>query len=186
MNSIFFKISGLKTPNYEWAGRIVSGILLALILNLMTPLSSSAEVIDRVVAYVDDQAITYSEFKDKFAKIKSAVPAITEEEVINSMINTLLLLEQSRKMRLEAASEDDVIKEYIDIRIKSRILIKEEQLRQYYESHRKEFGGKDYFEVRDEIERYLQELETNKQLKGHLDELRRQTNIVIQLKPGNS
>ncbi len=188
MNSIYCstKKSGRKTSNNKWSGCIVTAILIALILHITIISSNSAELIDRVVAYVDDQAITYSEFNDKLAKLKEAVPNISENEVINSMINSLLLLNQAKKMRLEAPTEDDLIKEYVDIWVKSRILIKEEQIRKYYDSHKQEFGGKDYFEVRDEIEKYLLELETNKELKEHLNELRRQSNIIIQLKAGIS
>lgn len=171
-------------------GMVASTVLVTIgMLLIMTVLQiilaaspCSAELIDRVVAYVDDHAITYSEFRNRYEKLKKAVPDITEDEAINSMINTLLLLEEARKMRLEAASEDDLIKEYIDIRIKSRIVIKEEQTTEYYNHHKKEFEGRDYMSVRDEIEKYLQELETNKQLKGHLEELRKQSNIVVQLK----
>jgi len=141
-----------------------------------------AELVDRVVAYVDDRAITYSEFRDKYNKMREVVPGISEAETINSMINTLLLLEQARKMRLESISDDDLVKEYIDIRIKSRIFIKEEQLTAYFNEHKKDFGGRDYLSVRDEIEKYLSELEINRQLKNHIEELKQKSNIVIRLK----
>jgi hypothetical protein len=114
--------------------------------------------------------------------LKKVLPNLTEEEALNSMINNLLLLEQAHKMRLEAPSEDDLVKEYIDVRIKSRVYIKEDQLNAYYSEHKKEFGGKDYLSVRDGIERYLSELEINRQLKELLKELRNESNIVIQLK----
>ena len=73
---------------------------------------------------------------------------MTEEEAVNSMINNLLLLEQAHKMRLEASTDDDLVKEYIEIRIKSRVFIKEEQVAAYYAGHRTEFGGKDYLSVK--------------------------------------
>ena len=161
---------------------VICSIFFVIILQALTAQLCFAEVIDRVVAYVDDRAITYSDFRDKFKKLREVVPAISEEETINSMINTLLLLEQARKMRLEAASDDDLVKEYIDIRIKSRVFVKEDQLTTYFNEHKKDFGGRDYLSVRDELEKYLSELEINRQLKNHLEELRRQSNIVIQLK----
>ena len=162
---------------------IVVVLLIIFMLIAAAPQLCSAELIDRVVAYVDDHAITYSEFKDKFGQLKKVLPDMTEEEAVNSMINNLLLLEQAHKMRLEASTDDDLVKEYIEIRIKSRVFIKEEQVAAYYAGHRTEFGGKDYLSVRDEIEKYLSELEINKQLKEHLQDLRQQSNIVIQLKP---
>lgn len=140
-----------------------------------------AKLIDRVVAYVDDTAITYSEFQRRYLKVKETVPAVTEEEVINSMINGLLLLKEAKKMRLEAPSDDELLKSYIDIKIKSSIVIKEDKISAFYREHADEFRGKDYFSVRDDIERYLIELETNVQLKTHLEELRANTEIKIQL-----
>jgi hypothetical protein len=162
--------------------RNIFGVLLTMLMLIAAVPLCSAELIDRVVAYVDDYAITYTEFSDKFEKMKKVVPSITEEETVNSMINNILLLEQAHKMRLEASTDDDLVKEYIDIRIKSRVYIKEDQLTAYYAEHKKEFGGRDYLSVRDEIEKYLSELEINKHLREHLQDLRKQSNIVIQLK----
>ena len=142
----------------------------------------SAALIDRIVAYVDDHAITLSEFQSKFEKLRKMLPNVTEEEAVNSMINNILLLRQAHRMRLEAASEDDLVKEYIDVRIRSRVFIKEEQLTAYYSEHKKELDGKDYLSVRDDIEKYLSELEINRQLKELLQELRKESNIVVQLK----
>jgi hypothetical protein len=142
----------------------------------------SARLVDRVIAYVDDYAITYSEFREKFENMRGVVPGISEEEAVNSMINTLLLLAQARKMRLEAVSDDDLVKEYVDMKIKSRIFINEDRTTEYYNNHKGEFEGKEYLVVRDIIEKYLLEVETNKQLKEHLAELRGKSNIVIQLR----
>ena len=161
---------------------IVLALQMILLLIAAEPNVCSSELIDRVVAYVDDHAITYSEFRDKFDKMKKAVPNITEEEAVNSMINNILLLVQAHKLKLEAPTDDDLVKEYIDVRIKLRVFIKEDKLAAYYSEHKKEFGDKDYLSVRDVIDKYLSELEINKQLKELLQDLRSQSDIVIQLK----
>jgi len=44
-----------------------------------------------------------------------------------------------------------------------------------------EFKGADYLSVRDEIEQYLFELETNKQLRKHIEDLRGAAEITINL-----
>jgi hypothetical protein len=157
-------------------------LYIQLMLQLIVIPFCFAGLIDRVIAYVDDHAITYSEFREKFESMREVVPDITEEEAVNSMINTLLLLDQARKMRFEAASDDDLVKEYVDIKIQSRVFIKEDQLKEYYNNHKGEFGEKDFLAVHDTIEKYLLEVETNKQLKEHLEELRGKSNIVIQLR----
>jgi hypothetical protein len=134
-----------------------------------------------VIAYVDDTAITLSEFQENYIKMKETVTDITEEDVINSMINRLLLIKEAKKMKLEAPTDDELLKEYIDIKIGSLILIKEDAISQFYMEHMNEFKGRDYLSVRDEIEKYLFELETNRQLKMHLDELRGNTEVKVQL-----
>ena len=87
-----------------------------------------SEVIDRVVAYVDDTAITLSEFRENYIKMKKTVTDITEEDVINSMINRLLLIKEAKRMKLEAPTDDELLKDYIDIKIGSLILIKEDAI----------------------------------------------------------
>jgi parvulin-like peptidyl-prolyl isomerase len=159
-----------------------SVLLAALFMLFVVSLSAGAELLDRVVAQVDDQAITYSEFSLKFNGMKRVLPSITEDEALNSMINSLLLLQRAKKMKLEAAAEDDLIKEYVDITIRSRITIPEDRLIEYYNKNKQEFGDKDFSSVRDEIEKYLLELEINDRLKDHLKELQSQANIVIQLR----
>ena len=158
--------------------------LISIILSLSLLLfysEVSAKIIDKVVAYVDDMAITLSEFKENYEKIKETVNDITEEEVINSMINRLLLIKKAKEMRFEAQNIDELIADYIDIKVKSSIYIKEDDVLRFYNEHIKEFGDKDYASVRDEIEQYLFELEVNKQLKKHLEELRKESEIRIQL-----
>ncbi|GER94671.1 hypothetical protein A45J_2435 [hot springs metagenome] len=162
--------------NYRW---II--ILLATGYWLLSTIVC-ADVIDRVVAYVDDTAITLSEFKETYLKMKKTAMEITEEDVINSMINRLLLIKEAKKMKLEAHTDDELLKDYIDIKIRSLILIKESAINQFYMEHIKEFKGRDYLSVRDEIEKYLFELETNKQLKKHLEELRANSEVIVQIK----
>lgn len=140
-----------------------------------------AEVVDRVIASVDDTAITLSEFEEQYATVAKKLKEVVGDEVLNSMINSLLLLNEAKKMRLEAPTKDEIVRDYIDIRIKAPIVIREEEIEAFYRAHADEFGGKEYIAVRDEIESYLFELETNRQLKKHLEELRRQAEIVIQL-----
>lgn len=138
-----------------------------------------AEVIDRVVAYVDETAVTLSELRNYYLETKETAN-ITEEEALNSIINRLLLLKEARAMKLEAQTDDELLKDYINIKIGSAILIKEDTIISFYNEHLKEFEGKDYLTVRDIIEKYLFEAEINRRLKKHLDELRANAEVKIQ------
>jgi hypothetical protein len=138
---------------------------------------------DRVVAYVDTAAITLSELETRYLDTRKVTPDITREEVLNTMINRVLLLREARKLRLEATSEDEVLKEYIDLKVRTLIRVKEEDVLDFYNKHMAEFEGKDMEEVRDNIENYLVEHQLNEQLKVHISELRRNTCVKVQLTP---
>lgn len=142
---------------------------------------SYAAIIDRVVAYVDDTAITLSEFEENYEKMKKTVADIKKEDVINSLINRQILINEAKRMRLEAPSDDEILKDYIDIKIGSLIFIKEDDIHKFYTENIAEFKGHDYLSVRDDIEKYLFNLEMNKQLKKHLEELRADREIKIHL-----
>ncbi len=176
-------------PRIRKAGRgvLLHRLLAAMVCFLLCFLQcdiSHAEVLDRVVAYVDDWAITLTEFKETYAKTKENVTNVTEEDVINSMINRLLLLKEAKRIKLEAPNDDALIKEYVEIKIRSSIIVSEDEIRKFYNEHSDEFRGKDFTSVRAEIEKYLYEAQINKELKRHLEELRSHSEIKIQLKNG--
>src|SRR5208283_652393 len=120
-----------------------------------------ADVIERVVAYVNDTAITLSEFRENARRMRSTLGNVSDTDIINSMINRILLIQEAKKMRLEAPSKDELVREYIDIAIKSGIIIKDEEIEHFYNENREKFKGQDFPAVRDEIEKYLFERETN-------------------------
>jgi hypothetical protein len=84
-------------------------------------------------------------------------------------------------MKLEALTDDALLKEYVEIKIRSLVVIKEETVMQYYSENQADFDGRLYAAVRDDIEAYLAERETNRRLKEHLSELREQSDISIRL-----
>jgi len=143
--------------------------------------SPSAAIKDRVVAFVDNTAITLSELDEVYTESLKRTPDITKEEVLNTMVNRILLLREARKLRLEAPSEEELLQEYTDLKIRPHIKIKEEEVSDFYQKHFNDFQGKEFETVRGEIEHYLGERELNNLLKKHIDELREKTHIKIQL-----
>ena len=138
---------------------------------------------DRVVAYVNTNAITLSELETRYLDTRKVTPDITREEVLNTMINRVLLLREARRLRLEAPSEDELLKEYIDLKVRTLIRVKEEEIQDFYDKHKDEFEGKDLEDVRDTIENYLVEHQLNEQLKEHISDLRKKTCVKVQLEP---
>lgn len=144
-----------------------------------------AEVLDRVVAIVDEEVILLSEFEEAFKKAQDFQKMITEEEVLSGMINRILLLREAKKFGMEyrSGNENTLIHEYIERRLKVFIRIPPEETELFYEKNKDSFGNKDLHDVRDEIETYLIEKELNKRLLEHIKELRRKAYIRIQLSP---
>ena len=140
-----------------------------------------AEILERVVAYVNNTAITLTEFRKEAQRSRKTLDKVSDSEIINSMINRILLLQEAKQMRLEAPDDDKLVQEYIDIKIKSAIIIREEDIERFYSENSERFKGQNYLAVRDQIEKYLSELETNKRLKEQIAELRAKSDIKIQL-----
>jgi hypothetical protein len=155
-------------------------LLSAALCLLAAP--ARAEVIDTVVAFVDTRAITLSEFREAYGRTQEVLPGATGHEVLNTMINRVLLLREARKLRLDAVDEDELLEEYIDLKFRVFINIKESEIRDFYDSHEEEFAGRSYDEVEGEIESYLLEKEINSRIRRHLEDLRKEAHIKILLK----
>lgn len=163
-------------------GKNIFIILLLFTVYCLLPTSfCSAELIDRVVAFVDDRAIILSELNENYKDTLKLKPDIKKEEVLNTMINRILLLREARKLRIEAPTKDEILREYIELKLKTFIKITEEDIREFYEKNRSEFGRAEFDDVRDKIEDYLVEKEVNERLKRHIEDLRSKAYIKIQL-----
>ena len=150
---------------------------------LLLALSSSlfAEIRDRVVAFVDNDAITLSELNEQYNNTIQITPDITEEEVLNTMVNRLLLLREARNIKLEALTEDALLQEYIDLKIRAFIRVNEEDIVVFYEKHIGDFQENELETVREEIENVLLEKALNERLKSHINELKEKACVKIQL-----
>jgi hypothetical protein len=139
----------------------------------------NAGISDRVIAFVDDQAITMSELDEQYRKTVNISPDVAMGEVLETMINRILLLREARKHRIESASMEQVMNEYIDLKVRAFIRVGEDDIEKFYEENRADFAGREFEDVRDEIDTYLTEKELNKRLKETLRELRKDAYIRI-------
>lgn len=151
-----------------------------IIISLIHSISyADTIVIDRLVAYVDDYAITLSELDMQFEKMSKVSPSITKKEVIESIINKILLIKEAKKLRLDFSTEEDLINRYLEMAISSRLTIKEEEVFDFYKKNFQSAKNEDYFDLKDQIEKYLLEQQFNTLLKKHIDELRQKANIRV-------
>lgn len=141
----------------------------------------AAELIDRVVAFVNDRAITLSELHETYERTKKIQPDISMDEVLNTMINRLLLLNDARRLKIEAKTDEDVLNEYVELKVKAFIRISEEDIEDYYKKNEAEFKGAPYESVKDKIEEYLTEKEINRLLKIQIAELRARAFVKVLL-----
>ncbi|MEF9426386.1 MAG: SurA N-terminal domain-containing protein [Candidatus Mariimomonas ferrooxydans] len=170
-------------------------LLITCYLSLVTVVN--AEVLDRVVAVVNDEVILLSEFNEASQIAVGLGLDLTKGEVLEGLVNRLLLLEQAEKFTREnifvvqtVMDENVLINEYIEKRLRAFIRISFDRIDSFYEENREFFAPQDksaatythdFYDVRDEIEAYLREKELNKRLIGHIEELREKAYIRIQL-----
>lgn len=94
------------------------GIMLILLLELLLPLSLSAEVVDKVIAVVNDEIITLSELEEETTALfrsitenNPEVPAVdaleqAREVSLNSMIERRLIQQKAKKYNVTVTDED--------------------------------------------------------------------------------
>jgi hypothetical protein len=167
---------GIRTREFLF---IIFCLLLLTSYFLLPTYICSAELIDRVVAFVDEKAITQSEFNEVYEKTAKIKSDISKEDVLYTMINKTLLLAEAKKLKIEAGTDEDVLNEYMELKVKAFIRIKEEDMEDFYNKNISEFKGAAYDTVRDKIEEYFTEREVNRLLKRHINELRAKAYIKV-------
>ncbi len=158
----------------------VTNIILIVLLILPAGRVFAAEkTLDRIVAFVNDDAILLSELDVSYALARKLSPDITRRQVLQTMINRELLLEQARKIFPEPVSEDQAVDQFTDLKIRAFVRIPGEAVRNFYDENKKQLGDVPFDSVKDRIERLLMEKEINRRLQGYLETLRGKAHIKI-------
>ena len=185
MNRVTDNKRGMK-----WTGdsfcRVLSVCLISVWLTLSLLFSGlvSAEVLERVVAVVNDEVILLSDFQKELSSREAAAPGLSEAEVLDDMVNSLLLLQEARKFRLNntaANTEVSIVALYIERVIKSLIHVPYEEIEAYYAANGELYGDREFYDVKDDIETILIEQELKIRMLRHTEELRARSYIRIQL-----
>jgi hypothetical protein len=148
--------------------------------------TSGRVLADRVVAFVDSQAITLSELNDRYETMRRSLPDITRAEVLGTMVNRLLIRNDARRMRIIGADEEDILRQYIDVNVRSGIVIRYDEVERFYKDNEKDFPGVGLEGARQQIEKYLRERQVNERLKELSERLRRDAFVRIQLDDKNA
>ncbi len=138
-----------------------------------------ARVIDRVAAFVDDYAITERDLDGAYAKAAAADRTVTRAAVLNSIIDRYLLVREARRAHIDYNDDETAVTEFLNIKVRSAILIPEDKMRGYYDAHPDEFAGKSYEDARDAIERTMMEEEFNRRLLELIKQLRASSSIRV-------
>ncbi|MCX8031390.1 MAG: SurA N-terminal domain-containing protein [Thermodesulfovibrionales bacterium] len=158
---------------------IKSLFLVLFFLILSIPNSNAMMIIDKVVAYIDDTAITLSELNEEYAKLHSKNQKITKRDTLDALINRILLIKEAKRIKIESFSDDELINQYLELKIKSRLFINENEVTDFYNKNIERFRNQEYLLIKEEIEKYLLEKQFNEILQKHLEGLRENSNIKI-------
>lgn len=153
-------------------------LVLVTLFNIIFISIGHCEIINRVVAYVDNQVITLKDFLKFKDEITKKVQQISNKEIVELLINRKLLVKKGKELFFEG-QEEDIINNYIEIKVKSKIIITENQIKDYYEENKKFLGTESYLTLREQIEKYLFEKELNIKLKALIQELKDESDIKI-------
>lgn len=166
-------------------------LIFCLLVTCHLSLVVHAEVLERIVAIVNNKVILLSEYEEALEAAGKSDQKVTEDAVLDEMINRILILEQAKRLSLgisdtvENVDDDRLIKEYIDRRIKAFIHIPIDEIESDYKNNRGSFAEREFYEVKDEIEDYLVERALKRKIAEHVEELRMKAYIRIQLRNGN-
>jgi len=138
-----------------------------------------AELVDRIVAFVDDRAITLSELLETYERTRKVQADITMKEVLNTMVNRLLLLNDARKLKIEAKNDEELLSEYMELKVRAFVRVSEGDVEDYYKKNEQEFKGAPFESVSAKIEEYLTEKEINRLLIKQIEELRTKSFVKI-------
>ncbi|MDA8388349.1 MAG: hypothetical protein M0Z58_06795 [Nitrospiraceae bacterium] len=139
----------------------------------------AGKILDRTVAFVDDDAILSSELEARYALARKLAPGITRAQVLQTMINRTLLLRQARQIFPPAMSDEQAIRQFTDFKIRAFVVVPESAVRDFYEKNKAKMGSAPYERVRGRIERLLKEKEINRRLLDYIRTLRQKADIRV-------
>jgi len=165
-------------------------VLLLVTACCLLPALSHSEILDRIVAIVNDNVILLSEYKEAIQAAEKSGKQLSDDMVLNEMIDRMLILEQAKRLRIDviedstgAVDKDRTINEYIERRIKAFVHVPIDKIESYYLNNKEQFGNKTFSEAKDEIEEHLTEGELKSKIAEHIAELRKKAYIRIQKEP---
>jgi len=144
-----------------WKRRILSLLLCLLLLIVLPPAHSKPELVDRIIAYVNDDIITLSELNEKtrdFVAAREQNPFLRDQdqsretmrrEILANLVNERLTAQEIS--RLQISVRDSEVDEVVDSILKENRLTEEALVAQL----RKE--GKDMEDLRQQIRRTLEQ-----------------------------
>lgn len=153
-------------------------IIFAVFIFLF-PAHALPENIDRVVAFIDDTAITKRELDNQHSRDRRISPSITREQTLEAMINTALMLREASKLRLSARDDAQLLNKYLDLKIRAVILVSDKDVAVYFNNNRARLGNKSFRDIKGDIRILLEELKYNQILSEHINTLRTKARIKI-------
>ncbi len=168
-------------PGIKHIRAIIAATMIVLAAAGTLLAAEKEKTLDRIVAFVNDDAILLSELNARYELARKLAPDITRQQVLQTMINRKLLLREARKIFPEPVSREQALREFTDLKIRAFVRIPEGSVRNFYNENKTELGGVPFGSVKDRIERLLEEKEINRRLQAYLETLRGKADIKIYL-----
>lgn len=164
-------------------------LFLILVSSFLFINSAYAELLERIVAIVNEEVILLSELRSEVQLHKAQGAEVSDADVLDEMINRRLLLGQAKRMKIAGDAESDkslmtddiIINGYIERRVKAFIHIPLKDIEDYYNDNAGSYGDKKFYDVKNEIESKLIEAKLKEQLQEHIRDLRKDSYIRVQL-----
>lgn len=112
---------------------------LLLVLTVLAAMPAGAEVVDRIVAIVNDEIVTLKDVerfvdvkqKGKFSSVNDYILGIQLRDKLEALVESMLITQQATKMKIEVGDRE--VEEVVD-NIRKQNLISDAQLREQLQS----------------------------------------------------
>ncbi len=109
----------------------------------------------------------------------------TKAQSLEALINKILIVAEALKLRIEGESDDVLVREYINLKVRAFITIKEGDVLAHYKENQWKYKGASYDSIKGDIRKLLEEKAVNEKLKRQLKILRKGSSIRIMLEPSH-
>lgn len=174
-------LSKIGLSSFAFYKRLPLGICLFIFV-LSASLSGTVAygvIIEKVVAYVGDEAITLTDLCNYWKSLREVQPDININDALKAIVNRKIIIHKARELNLSGGSEDELIGLYIRFAIKPKVMVTKEEVKGYYQKYHDKLKGAPLESIEPQIITILKEKKTNELLKEHIEALKKRMSVGV-------